>query len=82
MRLTDAGTLLREYADRLLNLRDEVKKGLSELEGLKRGELALGQPAHLGDDIAEPAQLLVIALDDVLGFHRSLHCLRLSRTGR
>ena len=42
VRLTDAGTLLREYAERLLNLRDEVKKSLLELEGLKRGELALG----------------------------------------
>jgi DNA-binding transcriptional LysR family regulator len=42
VRLTDAGTLLREYAERLINLRDEVKKGLSELEGLQRGELSLG----------------------------------------
>ena len=42
VRLTDAGTLLREYAERLLNLRDEVKKGMLELEGLKRGELSLG----------------------------------------
>lgn len=42
VRLTDAGSLLREYAERLLNLRDEVKKGLLELEGLKRGELSLG----------------------------------------
>jgi DNA-binding transcriptional LysR family regulator len=42
VRLTDAGTLLREYAERLLNLRDEVKKGLLELEGLNRGELSLG----------------------------------------
>ena len=42
VRLTDAGTLLRDYAERLLNLREEVKKGLMELEGLKRGELALG----------------------------------------
>ena len=42
VRLTDAGTLLREYAERLLNLRDEVKKGLSELQGLERGELSLG----------------------------------------
>jgi DNA-binding transcriptional LysR family regulator len=36
VRLTDAGVLLKDYAERLLNLRDEVKKGLSELEGLKR----------------------------------------------
>jgi DNA-binding transcriptional LysR family regulator len=42
VRLTDAGTLLREYAERLLNLRDEVKKGLLDLQGLTRGELSLG----------------------------------------
>jgi DNA-binding transcriptional LysR family regulator len=42
VRLTDAGNLLREYAERLINLRDEVKKGLTELEGLQRGELSLG----------------------------------------
>src|SRR5258708_2950637 len=42
VRLTDAGTLLKDYAERLINLRDEAKKGLSELEGLKRGELSLG----------------------------------------
>jgi DNA-binding transcriptional LysR family regulator len=42
VRMTDAGTLLRDYAERLLNLRDEVKKGLLELQGLKRGELSLG----------------------------------------
>ncbi len=42
VRMTDAGTLLREYAERLINLRDEVKKSLMELDGLKRGELSLG----------------------------------------
>ena len=42
VRLTDAGKLLEEYAERLLNLRDEVRKGLQDLEGLKRGELSLG----------------------------------------
>ena len=42
VRMTDAGILLLEYAERLINLRDEVKKGLAELEGLKRGELSLG----------------------------------------
>src|SRR5437588_11236807 len=42
VRLTDAGTLLRDYADRLINLRDEVKEGLSELEALTRRELSLG----------------------------------------
>ncbi|HYK39442.1 MAG TPA: LysR family transcriptional regulator [Candidatus Eremiobacteraceae bacterium] len=42
VRLTDAGSLLKDYAERLINLRDEVKKGLTELEGLQRGELSLG----------------------------------------
>jgi DNA-binding transcriptional LysR family regulator len=42
IRLTDAGSLLREYAERLLNLREEARKGLADLEGLKRGELSLG----------------------------------------
>ena len=42
VRLTDAGNLLRDYAERLINLRDEVKKGLNELGGLTRGELSLG----------------------------------------
>jgi DNA-binding transcriptional LysR family regulator len=42
VRMTDAGTLLRDYAERLINLRDEVKKGLSELTELNRGELSLG----------------------------------------
>jgi DNA-binding transcriptional LysR family regulator len=42
VRLTDAGKLLADYAERLVNLRAEVTKGLAELEGLHRGELALG----------------------------------------
>src|ERR1700740_149554 len=50
VRLTDAGTLLREYAERLINLRDEVKKGLTELEGLKRGELSLGAISYVPRD--------------------------------
>jgi DNA-binding transcriptional LysR family regulator len=40
--LTDAGVLLVEYADRMLNLREEISKGMKELRGLQRGQLALG----------------------------------------
>ena len=40
--LTDAGALLREYAERMLNLRDEIRKGLEDLKGLRRGQLSLG----------------------------------------
>jgi DNA-binding transcriptional LysR family regulator len=40
--LTDAGTLLLEYADRMLNLREEIRKGMKELRGLERGEVNVG----------------------------------------
>jgi len=40
--LTDAGTLLLGYADRMLNLREEIRKGMKELRGLERGQLSLG----------------------------------------
>ena len=40
--LTDAGALLLEYADRMLNLREEIRKGMQELRGLERGQVSLG----------------------------------------
>jgi len=40
--LTDAGTLLLEYAERMLNLREEIRKGIKELAALERGEISLG----------------------------------------
>lgn len=40
--LTDAGLLLLEYAERMLNLREEARKGLTELRGVKRGQVSLG----------------------------------------
>jgi DNA-binding transcriptional LysR family regulator len=40
--LTDAGGLLVEYADKMLNLREEISKGMKELRGVERGQLSLG----------------------------------------
>ncbi len=40
--LTDAGVLLAEYADRMLNLREEIRKGMKELRGLERGQVSIG----------------------------------------
>jgi DNA-binding transcriptional LysR family regulator len=40
--LTDAGVLLLEYAERMLNMREEIRKGLGELRGLERGQVSLG----------------------------------------
>ncbi len=42
VKMTDAGELLRDYAERLVNLREEIRKGMEDLRGLRRGELALG----------------------------------------
>lgn len=40
--LTDAGTLLLDYADRMLNLREEIRKSMRELRGLERGQVSVG----------------------------------------
>ncbi len=40
--LTDAGTLLCDYAERMLNLRDEIQKGMEDLKGVGRGQLSFG----------------------------------------
>lgn len=40
--LTDAGTMLLVYAGRMLNLREEIRKGMRELKGLERGQVSLG----------------------------------------
>jgi DNA-binding transcriptional LysR family regulator len=40
--LTDAGALLQEYADRMLNLREEIRKSMRELRGLERGQVSVG----------------------------------------
>jgi DNA-binding transcriptional LysR family regulator len=39
--LTDAGRVLREYAERLLNLRSDAQEALSELRHLHQGKLAI-----------------------------------------
>jgi len=41
-KLTDAGALLVEYAERMLNLRGEINKAMEDLRGLGRGKLAIG----------------------------------------
>jgi DNA-binding transcriptional LysR family regulator len=40
--LTDAGKLLEAYAERILNLREEIKKAMDDLRSGGRGELSLG----------------------------------------
>jgi len=40
-RLTDAGRVLQEYAERLLNLRSDAQEAISELRHLQQGKLAI-----------------------------------------
>src|ERR1700680_912915 len=40
--LTDAGRLLLGYAERILNLRDEIRRAVAALRSGGRGELPLG----------------------------------------
>ena len=40
--LTDAGELLRDYAERLANLRSEIRTALTELRQLQRGRVRIG----------------------------------------
>src|SRR5580692_11382904 len=40
--LTDAGVLLLEYSNRMLNLREEIRKSMRELQGLERGQVSVG----------------------------------------
>ena len=40
--LTDAGKLLASYAERMLNLREEIKRAMEDLRAGGRGELSLG----------------------------------------
>ncbi len=40
--MTDAGNVLREYAERLLNLRENAREALGELRELQKGKLVVG----------------------------------------
>src|SRR3954465_8909132 len=39
--LTDAGQLMHEYAQKLLNLRDEARRSLGELREMQQGRLVI-----------------------------------------
>jgi DNA-binding transcriptional LysR family regulator len=61
-RLTDAGRVLQEYAERLLNLRDDAAVALGELRELHRGKLAIAAN-----------EFTALYLLPVLGEFRRLH---------
>jgi DNA-binding transcriptional LysR family regulator len=42
VKLTDAGRLLIDSAERMLNLRDQMRQGLDDIRHMRRGQLSLG----------------------------------------
>ncbi|HEX3323273.1 MAG TPA: LysR family transcriptional regulator [Terriglobales bacterium] len=60
--LTDAGRVLKEYAEKLLNLREDAQEALVELRELQKGKLALAAN-----------EFTVLYLLTVLGEFRRLH---------
>ncbi len=40
--LTEAGVLLHAYAERMLNLREEIRRGVEDLQKVRQGELSIG----------------------------------------
>src|SRR3977135_3552435 len=47
-RLTDAGQVLFEYAEKLVNLRNDARASLSELEEMHRGKLVIAANEFTG----------------------------------
>jgi DNA-binding transcriptional LysR family regulator len=60
--LTDAGTVLKDYAEKLLNLRSDAQEALVELRELQKGKLAMAAN-----------EFTVLYLLPVLGEFRRLH---------
>src|SRR5690348_14994697 len=60
--LTDAGHVLQEYAERLLNLRENAREALTELRELQKGKLVVGAN-----------EFTALYLLRVLGEFRKLH---------
>lgn len=60
--LTDAGRVLQEYAERLLNLRNDAREALTELRELQKGKLAIAAN-----------EFTALYLLPVLGEFRRLH---------
>jgi|GEM_PF-121727 len=66
--LTDAGVLLLEYADRMLNLRQEIRKAVQELGRLERGQVEVGANES-------SIHALLPALDRFRKLHPGVHIL-------
>ncbi|HBF33595.1 TPA: LysR family transcriptional regulator, partial [Candidatus Sumerlaeota bacterium] len=61
--LTQAGELLDSYAHRIFTLESEAERALNELQGLRRGRLAVGASTTIG----------IYLLPTLFGLYRNLH---------
>ncbi len=54
LRLTEAGTLVQEYAERIFGLADEMEAVLDDLRGIRRGRLTVGASSTIGEYVLPP----------------------------
>jgi LysR family transcriptional regulator, low CO2-responsive transcriptional regulator len=54
LRLTEAGGVLKEYAERIFGLAEEMEVALDDLRGLRRGHLTVGASSTIGEYVLPP----------------------------
>jgi len=54
IRLTEAGEVILEYADRIFGLAEEMEVVLDDLRGIQRGRLTIGASSTIGEYILPP----------------------------
>jgi DNA-binding transcriptional LysR family regulator len=63
LRLTEAGVVAAEYAERIFGLAEEMEVALDDLRGLRRGHLTVGASSTIGEYVLPP----------VIGRFKALH---------
>jgi DNA-binding transcriptional LysR family regulator len=54
LRLTEAGVVAAEYAERIFGLAEEMEVALDDLRGLRRGHLTVGASSTIGEYVLPP----------------------------
>jgi DNA-binding transcriptional LysR family regulator len=54
LRLTEAGVVVAEYAERIFGLAEEMEVALDDLRGLRRGHLTVGASSTIGEYVLPP----------------------------
>ena len=54
LRLTEAGVVVAEYAERIFGLAEEMEVALDDLRGIRRGHLTVGASSTIGEYVLPP----------------------------